>query len=405
MGRVRRFVDSFTIALLFTVLLATVVPCRGKVAEAFEVITSAAIALLFFLHGAKLSREAIIAGAAHWRLHALVFFGTFVLFPILGLLLRPLGSLLLTPELYLGILFLCVLPSTVQSSIAFTSIAGGNVPAAVCSASASNVFSVFLTPILVGVLIAQEGAGVPMSGSFWEIVLQILVPFGLGHAVRPLIRRVGRAPASTHEPRRSRLDIAGRLRGVQRSRCRGTMEPNPLARPGGSSRDRLPALGDRYDDDVVFQRAVWFQSRGSNHHSVLRLEEELGDRSAHRQCAVCGEHCRANDSPVDALSPDPTDGLCALGTTLGGAPHFRARNSSAADLLLDGEEAAQNRLVPATGTAWLLALAVFLGRRSSSVFSSSAATRSSIISITNLGRRPEFFPSAHALADPLQSRE
>ena len=188
MGSVRRFVDSFTIALLFTVLLATVAPCRGRVAEAFEVITSAAIALLFFLHGAKLSREAIIAGAAHWRLHALVFFGTFVLFPILGLLLRPLGSLLLTPELYLGILFLCVLPSTVQSSIAFTSIAGGNVPAAVCSASASNVFSVFLTPILVGVLIAQEGAGVPMSGSFWEIVLQILVPFGLGHAVRPLVR-------------------------------------------------------------------------------------------------------------------------------------------------------------------------------------------------------------------------
>ena len=116
-----------------------------------------------------------------------MFFGTFVLFPILGLLLRPLGSVLLTPDLYLGILFLCVLPSTVQSSIAFTSIAGGNVPAAVCSASASNVFSVFLTPGLVGVFIAREGAGVPTSGSFWEIVLQILVPFGFGHALRPLI--------------------------------------------------------------------------------------------------------------------------------------------------------------------------------------------------------------------------
>jgi solute carrier family 10 (sodium/bile acid cotransporter), member 7 len=187
MGSVRRFVEPFTIALLFTVLLATGAPCRGRVAEAFEVVTNAAIALLFFLHGARLSREAIIAGAAHWRLHALVFFGTFVLFPALGLLLRPLGSVLLTPDLYLGILFLCVLPSTVQSSIAFTSIAGGNVPAAVCSASASNVFSVFLTPGLVGVFIAREGAGVPTSGSFWEIVLQILVPFGFGHALRPLI--------------------------------------------------------------------------------------------------------------------------------------------------------------------------------------------------------------------------
>ncbi len=187
MGSFRRFVDSFTIALVLTVLLAAVAPCRGNVARAFEVITSAAIALLFFLHGAKLSREAIIAGATHWRLHALVFFGTFILFPILGLLLKPLSLLLLPPELYLGVLFLCVLPSTVQSSIAFTSVAGGNVPAAICSASASNVFAVFLTPVLVNLFIAGRGAGVSMSGSFWEIVLQILVPFLAGHLARPWI--------------------------------------------------------------------------------------------------------------------------------------------------------------------------------------------------------------------------
>jgi sodium/bile acid cotransporter 7 len=165
MGGLLRFVDSFTISLILTVVLAAVAPCRGGVARAFEMITSAAIALLFFLHGAKLSREAIVAGATHWRLHALVFFGTFVLFPILGLLFKPLASLWLTPELYLGVLFLCVLPSTVQSSIAFTSIAGGNVPAAICSASASNVFAVFLTPLLVSFFIAGRNSGVAMSGS------------------------------------------------------------------------------------------------------------------------------------------------------------------------------------------------------------------------------------------------
>jgi sodium/bile acid cotransporter 7 len=187
MVSLRRFVDSFTIALVLTVLLATLAPCRGDVASAFEVITSGAIALLFFLHGAKLSREAIVAGATHWRLHAVVFFGTFVLFPILGLLLKPLTPVLLTPELYLGVLFLCVLPSTVQSSIAFTSIAGGNVPAAICSASASNVFAVFLTPILVSLFIAGRDAGLSMSGSFWGIVLQIFVPFVAGHLVRPWI--------------------------------------------------------------------------------------------------------------------------------------------------------------------------------------------------------------------------
>jgi solute carrier family 10 (sodium/bile acid cotransporter), member 7 len=187
MGSLRRFVDPFTIALVLTVLVAALAPCRGEVAIAFEAITSAAIALLFFLHGAKLSREAIIAGATHWRLHALVFFGTFILFPILGLLFKPLSSFLLGPELYLGVLFLCVLPSTVQSSIAFTSMAGGNVAAAICSASASNVFAVFLTPVLVSLFITGPGTGVSMSGSVWEIVLQILVPFLAGQLVRPWI--------------------------------------------------------------------------------------------------------------------------------------------------------------------------------------------------------------------------
>ncbi|HEY5813976.1 MAG TPA: bile acid:sodium symporter, partial [Terrimicrobiaceae bacterium] len=84
MANVRRFIDAFTIALVLTVLLSAVTPCRGEFARAFGVITPAAIAVLFFLHGAKLSREAIIAGATHWRLHMLIFFGTFVLFPLLG---------------------------------------------------------------------------------------------------------------------------------------------------------------------------------------------------------------------------------------------------------------------------------------------------------------------------------
>jgi sodium/bile acid cotransporter 7 len=187
MGHFRRFIDSFTIALLATVLIAALLPCRGAFGRALDVVTTAAIGLLFFLHGAKLSREAIVAGAAHWRLHLLVFAGTFILFPILGLLLKPVGALLLTPDLYLGVMFLCVLPSTVQSSIAFTSIAGGNVPAAICSASASNLFAVFLTPMLVSLLVAARLSGSSVSSSFLEIVLQILVPFVAGHSLRPWI--------------------------------------------------------------------------------------------------------------------------------------------------------------------------------------------------------------------------
>jgi sodium/bile acid cotransporter 7 len=181
----RRFrPDSFTLALLVTVALASLLPCRGETARIFDGITDAAIALLFFLHGAKLPRAAIMQGVTHWRLHLTVFASTFVLFPLLGLALQPLGHALLTPQLYLGVLFVCTLPSTVQSSIAFTSMAGGNVSAAVVSASMSNLIGIVLTPLLVGLLLVSHGAGSASWHGVLHIALQLLLPFVLGHIAR-----------------------------------------------------------------------------------------------------------------------------------------------------------------------------------------------------------------------------
>lgn len=183
----RRFrPDNFTLALLATVALASLLPSRGETARVFDAVTNAAIALLFFLHGAKLPRAAIMQGVTHWRLHLTVFAGTFILFPLLGLALQPVGRLLLTPELYLGVLFVCTLPSTVQSSIAFTSLAGGNVSAAVVSASMSNLFGIVLTPLLVGLLLASHGGGASWQAVL-DIVLLLLLPFAIGHFARPWI--------------------------------------------------------------------------------------------------------------------------------------------------------------------------------------------------------------------------
>jgi len=188
MARPKLLPDNFTLCLVGTVILASLLPVRGQAAVGFDWVTNVAVGLLFFLHGAKLSREAIIAGATHWRLHIVVLLSTFALFPLLGLALKPLLSPLVTPALYAGVLFLCTLPSTVQSSIAFTSIAKGNVPAAVCSASASSLLGIFVTPALVSVLVTNQAAG---GSSPWHtvgnIVLQLLVPFVAGQLLRPLI--------------------------------------------------------------------------------------------------------------------------------------------------------------------------------------------------------------------------
>lgn len=184
----RLLFDNFTLILLGVVAVATLLPAQGQGAVFFDVLTTAAIALLFFMHGAKLSRQAIVAGAMHWRLHLLVFGCTFAMFPLIGVLLKPMLLPLLGEPLYIGMLFLCVLPGTVQSAIAFTSLAGGNVPAAVCSASASSIIGIVLTPLLVAALLNMQ-AGEPVSplDSILSISAQLLLPFMAGHLLRPVI--------------------------------------------------------------------------------------------------------------------------------------------------------------------------------------------------------------------------
>ncbi|MCO4316232.1 bile acid:sodium symporter [Phyllobacterium sp. 21LDTY02-6] len=179
--------DSFTIMLVATIVLASFLPISGDAAEYFAIATKIAIGLLFFLHGARLSRAVVIAGALHWKLHLTILASTFVLFPLLGLATGFLVPSVLSPALYTGIIFLCVLPSTVQSSIAFTSIAGGNVPAAICSASASNIFGMFLTPLLAGLLISASGHAGFSLDALESILTQLLAPFVLGQILQPWI--------------------------------------------------------------------------------------------------------------------------------------------------------------------------------------------------------------------------
>lgn len=180
--------DRFTILLFIMVILASFVPVSGQAAEVFSSITTVAIAILFFLHGAKLSREAVVEGLMHWKLHTLVFAFTFALFPIIGLLAKPVLVPLLGQELYWGFLFMCFLPSTVQSSIAFTSVAQGNVAGAVCSASFSNIVGMFITPVLVAFFIlGQSQHGFDPTSSIMQITLLLLVPFILGQILRPWV--------------------------------------------------------------------------------------------------------------------------------------------------------------------------------------------------------------------------
>lgn len=180
LGRLRP--DWYLVLILAMVALASVAPARGAAAPAFGLATKIAIGLVFFLHGARLSREAVIGGLIHWRLHLLVLASTFGLFPVLCLGLAALPAWITPPALASGIVFLGALPSTIQSSIGFTVIGRGNVAAAVAAASASNLLGVALTPLIVAMTLHARGAASPHAVQ--AIVLQLLAPFLAGQVLR-----------------------------------------------------------------------------------------------------------------------------------------------------------------------------------------------------------------------------
>jgi sodium/bile acid cotransporter 7 len=176
--------DRFILWLLGALALGLILPVGGGAAAAVNAATLAAIFALFFLHGVRLPREALKAGLTDWRLHAAILGLTYAAFPIAGLALASLLPGLLPAGLWTGILFLCALPSTVQSSIAYTSMARGNVAGAVAAAAFSNMAGVILTPLLAAAMIGAAGASFS-AGAIGRIVLLLLVPFAVGHALRP----------------------------------------------------------------------------------------------------------------------------------------------------------------------------------------------------------------------------
>ena len=183
-------VDAFLLSLAATVAFAALLPAHGNAAQAVSAAAKAAIALLFFLYGTRLSPQQAWHGVRQWRLHLLVLATTFAIFPILGLAARALVPSVLSMDLYNGLLFLCLVPSTVQSSIAFTSIARGHVSAAIVSASLSNILGVVLTPLLVVLLMNTSGAPRVDGTAVRDIVLQLLLPFAAGQLSRPWIAAV-----------------------------------------------------------------------------------------------------------------------------------------------------------------------------------------------------------------------
>ncbi len=184
---VKAWVDPFVVVLVVVLVFGLLVPLGPGVRHVLGDASTVAVVLLFLLYGARLPTRDVVEGLRHWRLQSAIFAATFVLFPVLGLLARPLAEPWLGEGLALGLLYVCLLPSTVQSSVAMVSIARGNVAGAICGATVSNLLGMLITPVLVLWLMADVGAAGATSaglGRFGNVLATLLLPFVVGQVAQ-----------------------------------------------------------------------------------------------------------------------------------------------------------------------------------------------------------------------------
>ena len=186
MPRVRRFFSSIDLMvrlLLLAIVLASIVPATGEARSAAQMVSNGAIFLLFLLNGLRLSRADVLRGIGHWRFLLPLALWCFGAMAVLGLAVELALAPILPPLVAIGFLYLGVLPSTVQSATAYTSLAGGNVASSVVAAALLNVAGVFVSAPLFAALGGSGAADMGTDGLI-KVVLILILPFAIGQALQ-----------------------------------------------------------------------------------------------------------------------------------------------------------------------------------------------------------------------------
>ncbi|WP_265520830.1 bile acid:sodium symporter family protein [Oerskovia flava] len=192
----KTWVDPFVVLLVAVMVLGLVVPVGADVQRVVDAVADVAVAVLFLVYGMRLPTTEVVAGLRNVRLQGSILASTYVVFPLVGLLVAWAVTPLIGEPLAAGVLFLALLPSTVQSSVAFTSVARGNIAGAICGATVSNVVGMVVTPLLVLWLFAGTGAADGAVGGFdglRGVLVHLLVPFVVGQLLQPFVGRWIRA--------------------------------------------------------------------------------------------------------------------------------------------------------------------------------------------------------------------
>ncbi|USR78656.1 bile acid:sodium symporter family protein [Arcanobacterium pinnipediorum] len=185
MGVVSRYFprfDPLITGIITALFVGLLIPVSAGAVHFLSHAADVGVALVFLLYGMRLSTREVLRGLTNIRLQGFILAATFLIFPLLSWGLSVLAEPLIGRDFALGILFLGLLPSTVQSSVTFVSIARGDIASAIAAATVSNIAGMFITPALVVAFMDMSGAS---TGGFSAVLTNLLLPFIIGQCLQP----------------------------------------------------------------------------------------------------------------------------------------------------------------------------------------------------------------------------
>lgn len=185
---------GFIIALFVAILLAYLFPTALSDLP-LKQITNIGIGLIFFFYGLKLAPSELKLGFLNYRSHILIQLTTFVAFPLLTLLFIPFFDGGMQSRLWLAILFLGALPSTVSSAVIMVAIAKGNLPTAIFNASLSGLIGIVATPLWLSIFMMKSGE-FEILDILLKLFLQVLLPLIIGLLLQPYLGKMARFHSS-----------------------------------------------------------------------------------------------------------------------------------------------------------------------------------------------------------------
>jgi sodium/bile acid cotransporter 7 len=185
---------GFIIALFVAILLAYLFP-NALSDLPLKLITNIGIGLIFFFYGLKLAPSELKLGFLNYRSHILIQLTTFVVFPLLTLLFIPFFDAGVESKLWLAILFLGALPSTVSSAVIMVAIARGNLPTAIFNATISGLIGIVATPVWLSIFMMKSGE-FEILDILLKLFIQVVLPLIIGLLLQAYLGKMARIHSS-----------------------------------------------------------------------------------------------------------------------------------------------------------------------------------------------------------------